>query len=183
MTLEQVRHRQWHLESWRRERAVAIKTHDSERSVIEGVLSRGDRRVGRAIERAVELGAKLDAWDEYFDYALWLRAFKDVDIDPAWYANRARGKDEVFPWDHVDGGVHKAFQWAEYEKSGAQAETPECQVGGCGDCGVGARNCATIKALTGYFGYSMPKEKAKYKEPKWAPPAYATGGVDAGTQA
>lgn len=169
MTLDQVRHRQAHLESWRRLRSVELKTHDSERSVIEGVLSRGDRRVGRAIERAHELGARLDAWDEHFDFGKWLRAFADAGIDPAWYANRMRDEGEVFPWDHIDGGVHKSFQWEEYVKSVDQRETPECQVGGCGDCGVGARNCATIKALTGYFGYSMPPEKAKFKEPRWEP--------------
>jgi radical SAM family uncharacterized protein len=165
MTLDQVRHRQRHLESWKREPMVALKCHDSERSVIEGVMSRADRRVGRAIERAYRLGARLDAWDEYFDYQLWLRAFEETGIDPWWYANRMREKDEVFPWDHIDGGVHKDFQWEEYEKSVEQRETPECQVGGCGDCGVGARNCVTIKALTGYFGYSMPKEKARFVAP------------------
>lgn len=175
MTLEQVRHHQRHLESWRREPMVELKLHDSERSVIEGVLSRGDRRLGRALEAAHRLGCRLDAWNEYFDYARWLRAFEETGIDPWWYANRRRPKEEVFPWDHIDGGVHKEFQWVEYEKSADLRETPECQVGGCGDCGVGARNCVTIKALTGYFGYSMPKEKAKFKEPKWDPAAHVLG--------
>ncbi len=170
MTLEQVLHRQRHLESWKTERAVELKTHDAERSVIEGVLSRADRRVGRALEAAYRLGARLDSWNEYFRYEIWLRAFEETGIDAAWYANRMRDRDEVFPWDHIDGGVHKAFQWAEYEKSVEQRETPECQIGGCGDCGVGARNCVTIKALTGYFGYSMPPEKAKFREPKWSAP-------------
>jgi len=169
MTLEQVRHRQMHLESWKSERAVELKLHDAERSVIEGVLSRADRRVGKAIEIAVRAGAILDAWDEHFDNNRWMAAFAEAGIDPAWYAHRMRDRDEVFPWDHIDGGVHKEFQWAEYVKSVEQRETPECQIGGCGDCGVGARNCVTIKALTGYFGYSMPKEKAKFREPKWDP--------------
>ena len=127
MTLDQVRHRQRHLESWKREPMVALKCHDSERSVIEGVMSRADRRVGRAIERAYRLGARLDAWDEYFDYQLWLRAFEETGIDPWWYANRMREKDEVFPWDHIDGGVHKDFQWEEYEKSVEQRETPSAK--------------------------------------------------------
>lgn len=171
MTLEQVRHRQHHLYSWRSERMVDLKMHDSERSVIEGVMSRGDRRLGRAIEYAYKLGCVLDAWDEHFNYSQWLRAFAETGIDPVWYANRHRGKDEVFAWDHIDGGVHKSFQWIEYEKSVTQTETPECQVGGCGDCGVGARNCVSIKGLTGYFGYNIPPEKVKFKEPKWNPEA------------
>jgi radical SAM superfamily enzyme YgiQ (UPF0313 family) len=177
MTLDQVRHRQRHLESWRRVRDVELKMHDSERSVIEGVMSRADRRVGRAIEHAYRLGARLDAWDEYFDYQLWLRAFRETGIDVHWYANRMRPKEEVFAWDHIDGGVHKSFQWQEYEKSIEQSETPECQIGGCGDCGVGARNCATIKALTGYFGYTIPPEKVKFKEPKWDPAAHVLGSA------
>lgn len=169
MNLDQVRHRQAHLGSWKHERMVELKLHDSERSVIEGVMSRGDRRVGRAIEAAYLLGCRLDAWDEHFDYNKWMRAFRESGIDPVWYANRKRNKDEVFAWDHIDGGVNKLFQWIEYEKSVAQEETPECQIGGCGDCGVGARNCVSIKALTGYFGYTIPKEKVKFKEPKWNP--------------
>jgi radical SAM family uncharacterized protein len=173
MTIEEVRTRHRLLASWKTERAVELKCHDSERSVIEGVLSRADRRVGRAIEAAFRMGARLDAWNEYFNYDTWMRAFRETGIDPWWYANRPRGRDEVFAWDHVDGGVHKSFQWKEYEKSMQQADTPECQVGGCGDCGVGARNCVTVKALTGYFGYSMPPEKAKFKEPKWDPFAEA----------
>ncbi|HKE01918.1 MAG TPA: hypothetical protein VKE69_12965, partial [Planctomycetota bacterium] len=176
-TLDQVREIHHHLYGWKRERAVDLKVHDSERSVIEGVLSRADRRVGRAIEAAYRMGARLDAWDEYFHYDTWIAAFRETGIHAAWYANRERAKDEVFAWDHVDGGVHKQFQWVEYEKARLEAEgttpgagfTPECQVGGCEDCGVGPRNCVTIKALTGYFGYSMPKEKAKFREPKWEP--------------
>ncbi|MBI3818055.1 MAG: TIGR03960 family B12-binding radical SAM protein [Planctomycetes bacterium] len=167
MPLEQVRQHQRQLYHWKNDRAVELKMHDSERSVIEGVLSRADRRLGRAIETAWRMGCHLDAWDPYFQYDLWLRAFAESGIDPIWYANRPRKKDEVFAWDHIDGGVNKLFQWIEYEKSIAQVETPECQVGGCGDCGVGARNCVSIKAVTGYFGYSMPAEKAKFKEPKW----------------
>ena len=171
MSLPEVQAHQRTLYSWKRERAVDLKVHDSERSVIEGVLSRADRRVGRAIEAAWRLGARLDAWDEHFSFETWQRAFRETGIDPAWYANRERGRDEVFAWDHIDGGVAKAFQWAEYEKSKTLEETPECQVGGCGNCGVGARNCVTIKGLTGYFGYRLPAEKAKFKQP-----AFAVGG-------
>lgn len=169
MTLDQVEHRQRHLASWLHERMVDLKTHDSDRSVIEGVLSRADRRVGRAIEAAFRMGCRLDAWNEYFRYETWQRAFRETGIDPAWYANRMRSQHEVFAWDHIDGGVHKTFQWVEYVKSVEQRETPECQIGGCGDCGVGARNCATIKARTGYFGYTIPEAKVKFKEPKWDP--------------
>ncbi len=85
-------------------KAVKIKTHDPARSVLEAVLSRGDRRLAPTIERAWRLGARFDAWDEHFRFELWQQAFEETGIDPDWYAHRERAFDEVLPWDHIQSG-------------------------------------------------------------------------------
>lgn len=87
---------------------VQVKFHHIERSFLEAGLSRGDRRLGKVIETAWRLGARLDAWDEHFRPALWHRAFAECGIDPADYAHRSRGEDEVLPWDHIDVGVPRS---------------------------------------------------------------------------
>jgi radical SAM family uncharacterized protein len=86
-------------------RRIQIKFHNIYRSFLEGVLSRGDRRLGRVIETAQKLGARLDAWDEYFHPELWDQAFTACGIDPASYANRRRAEDEILPWSHIDVGL------------------------------------------------------------------------------
>jgi radical SAM family uncharacterized protein len=83
---------------------VQVRFHKIERSLLEGVFARGDRRVGRVIELAFQAGARFDGWDECFNYALWLRAFADAGLDPAFYAQRARPFDEILPWDHIESG-------------------------------------------------------------------------------
>ena len=88
----------------RSSKAVQFKTHSPERSVLEGVLARGDRRLGAAIERAYRLGARFDGWDECFRYERWRQAFDQTGVDPDWYAHRERPIGEVLPWDHLHAG-------------------------------------------------------------------------------
>ena len=94
--------------------AVKVKTHRIERSLLEGVLSRGDRRLGRAIEAAYRLGARMDAWDETFRYDLWQQAFEQTGLDPAFYAHRERPFDEILPWDHIMSGATRAHLETQY---------------------------------------------------------------------
>ncbi|MFA5367393.1 MAG: TIGR03960 family B12-binding radical SAM protein, partial [Dehalococcoidia bacterium] len=89
---------------------------DSRVSFLEAVLSRGDRRLSRAIHRAWQLGASFDAWSELFKYDIWMQAFEDCSIDTAFYANRERGLEEVLPWQHIDTGVSREFLKDEYLK-------------------------------------------------------------------
>ncbi len=98
-----------------RVRAVRVKQHDIERSLLEGILTRGDRRVAGAIEEAWRRGARLDAWDEVFDPQLWWQTFADLGIDTAWYTHRYRPVTEVLPWDHVN--VKKGREYLEKEQS------------------------------------------------------------------
>ncbi|MDY7011028.1 MAG: TIGR03960 family B12-binding radical SAM protein [Planctomycetota bacterium] len=83
---------------------VQFKFHRIERSILEAVIARGDRRVSDAIEAAWRNGARFDAWNEYFDYKKWQDAFDQTGIDPAFYAHRERTVDELLPWDHIDSG-------------------------------------------------------------------------------
>ncbi|NIA07269.1 MAG: TIGR03960 family B12-binding radical SAM protein [Actinobacteria bacterium] len=94
-------------EQGRKNRAVQIKFHNVERSVLEAVLGRGDRRLSKAIEGAWKNGARFDAWDEEFDVKLWERAFEQTRIDPSFYANRERSYSEILPWDHIEAGLSR----------------------------------------------------------------------------
>ncbi len=98
-----------------RKSAVRIKMHNVERSILEGVFSRGDRRLGPAIEAAWRRGARFDGWDETFDARKWDAAFAETGIDPAWYAHRERGYDEVLPWTHLAGGNSDAYLQRQYD--------------------------------------------------------------------
>ncbi|HET6204736.1 MAG TPA: TIGR03960 family B12-binding radical SAM protein [Planctomycetota bacterium] len=167
LTIPEVELRQGLLRSLKRVRAVSLKFHDARQSQLEGILTRADRRVGAAIERAYRLGCRLDAWDECFRYAAWTRAFEETGIDVAWYGNRERPRDERFPWDHLGNGVERSYLEEEYDRSRRGEETEHCQTGGCGDCGVGARSCVEIKGEAGYWE-KFNRIVAKFKERKAA---------------
>ncbi|MFQ5496011.1 MAG: TIGR03960 family B12-binding radical SAM protein, partial [Phycisphaerae bacterium] len=94
---------------------VRIKTHHVERSVLEAVFARGDRRLADAVEHAYRSGARFDGWDECFRPDLWREAFEATGVDPAWYAHRERGRDEVFPWDHLQGGAPRDYLQRQYD--------------------------------------------------------------------
>lgn len=102
-------------------RAVQVKTHDPERSILEAVLSRGDRRLCATVEAAFRAGARFDGWDEMFDPSIWQAAYDASGVDPDWYAHRERSFDEVLPWDHIRSGPKRDYledQYADvYSKS------------------------------------------------------------------
>jgi len=100
--------------------AVRISTHRVERSILEGVLARGDRRLSVAIEAAWQLGARMDGWDECFRYETWQRAFERTGIDPAFYAHRARPISERLPWDHIAGGPPRFLLERQWERMQAE---------------------------------------------------------------
>ena len=115
-------------------RNVTYNWHDAKTSLIEAVLSRGDRRVGAAIEEVWRNGGTLDSWGEYFDFDRWMKAFETCGIDPWFYANRERSKDELLPWDVIDVGVRKEHLWHEREMAYKSELSPDCrkQCTGCG---------------------------------------------------
>ncbi|MGF1580244.1 MAG: TIGR03960 family B12-binding radical SAM protein [Gemmataceae bacterium] len=103
-------------------KAVKIKQHDIDISLLEGVLTRGDRRVAVALEEAWRRGARLDGWGECFNPQLWWQTFEDLGIDTTWYSQRLRGLDEVLPWDHVNVKKGRAYLEKEQNRSIIQLE-------------------------------------------------------------
>jgi len=118
-------------------KSVEYNYHEPDLSRLEAVFARGDRRLGRVIEAAVDAGARLDGWDEHFNYQSWLDAFESCDIDPDFYTVRGYEQNEILPWDTIDVGVSKRFLSMELERAYAGRITPDCrhQCSGCGaDC-------------------------------------------------
>ncbi len=118
-----------------RNKSITYNWHDPETSFLEAALSRGDRRLADVIETAWKNGAKFDAWSEYFSLQTWLDAFESNGLDPAFYANRERGKDEVLPWTVISDGVKTSYLWKEKETAYRGEITPDCRVK-CTGCGA-----------------------------------------------
>lgn len=114
---------------------ITFNYHDTETSALEAVFARGDRRVGKVLLRACELGCKFDAWSEYFRADLWKQAFEDTGVDPAFYSTRKRNLDEILPWDIIDSFISKDFLKKEYEKALNEDVTHDCRKG-CVGCGM-----------------------------------------------
>lgn len=123
------------LQSELRSRSIDYRYHESDLSRLEAVMARGDRRLGPVIREAVRLGAKLDGWDEYFRYDIWMQAFRTCGVDPDFYTTRGFGKDELLPWQTLSVGVSQEFLWHEREKAYASQTTPDCRTK-CGGCGA-----------------------------------------------
>ena len=117
-----------------RERAITYNWHDPETSLLEAVFARGDRRLADVIEHAWRAGARFDSWTEYFSMERWLDAFREVGLDPAFYAGRQRSREEILPWSVTDVGVRQDYLWREREQAYRALITPDCrkQCTGCG---------------------------------------------------
>jgi hypothetical protein len=121
-------------------RAVGFRYHDGKPSQIEGLLSRGDRRVGRVVRAAWEDGGRFDGWSEHFSYDRWITAAattlagEPVDLD--WYTTREREYAEVLPWDHLDAGLDRDWLWEDWQDALAEDEVDDCRWTPCFDCGV-----------------------------------------------
>ena len=118
-------------------KSIVYDYHSPDLSRLEAVFARGDRRLGPVIEAAVESGARLDGWDEYFDYGKWLDAFEKCGVDVNFYTTRGFGEEELLPWDAIDVGVSKKFLLRERKRAYENLVTPDCRHG-CAGCGA---NC------------------------------------------
>ncbi len=116
---------------------IKYNYHDARLSSLEGVMARGDRRVGAVIYKAWEKGCRFDSWSEIFSFKDWMEAFEETGVDPAFYANRKRSFDEILPWDHISIGVSKQFLVNERLKAEQAITTPNCREE-CSHCGAAA---------------------------------------------
>ncbi len=124
-------------------KSLKYNWHDAQTTVLEGVMARGDRRVGKVIEEAYRLGCLFDSWTECFHNELWMQAFENTGVDIDFYNLRQRGADELFPWDFIDIGVSRKFLYREWEKAIQGEVTPNCrmQCSGCGAASFGGGVC------------------------------------------
>ena len=118
-------------------KSITYDYHAPDLSRLEAIFARGDRRLGPVIEEAVRNGAKLDGWDEYFNYGIWFDALKTCGIDADFYTVRGYGEDEILPWDTIDVGISKKFLLRERRQAYSEKITPDCREG-CAGCGA---NC------------------------------------------
>jgi radical SAM family uncharacterized protein len=119
-----------------RDRAIGFRYHDGQPGIIEGLLSRGDRRVGAVIAEVVRRGGRFDGWSEFFSYERWMEAAEAVGIDVSWYTTRERTRSEVLPWDHLDAGLDEEWLWSDWQEALDEREIDDCRWSPCFDCGV-----------------------------------------------
>jgi radical SAM family uncharacterized protein len=124
-------------------RAIGFRYHDGKPGIVEGLLSRGDRRVGPVIEAVWRDGGRFDGWSEHFSYERWAacaaRVLADEPVDLDWYTLRERDYPEVLPWDHLDSGLDREWLWEDWQDAvdpDGAVEIEDCRWTPCFDCGV-----------------------------------------------
>ncbi len=145
---------------------IRLKFNQFNEAWLEALLSRGDRRLGRVIKRAWELGARFDAWAEGFKRNLWEQALAETGVDPDFYIHRERGADEVMPWDHISVGTNRRHLWEERVRSRLEQYTNDCSghTPGCIACGVDPLTCRTgiNQEFDGIEPAMQKREKVRY---------------------
>ena len=134
-TPEEIKEKQEHLFKSLTSRKIRLSTHQSYTSILEAVLARGDRRLGKAIYTAWKKGCYLDGWDEHFKADKWQEAFEECGLDTSFYAHRRRSYDEIAPWSHLDYLVSHEFFVRENKKAHQAVTTRNCKEG-CSGCGI-----------------------------------------------
>ncbi|MBM4449160.1 MAG: radical SAM protein, partial [Chloroflexi bacterium] len=133
---DQIRARHEILRQGLRRFGVKLSWQEPKTSLLEAVLSRGDRRLSAAVYHAWKSGATFDAWNENFNYQNWLSAFNESGLEPDFYAHRQRSLDELLPWSHIDPGVSTAFLKKEYRAALKGKTTTDCRYDDCHTCGL-----------------------------------------------
>ena len=138
-----------------------MRYHDGEPAMVEGLLSRGDRRVGAVIEQVWRDGGRFDGWSEHFSYERWVNAaelaFAGQSVDIAFFTTRERDADEVLPWDHLDSGLDKQWLWDDWQDALTGYEQDNCRWTPCFDCGF----CPSL-VLNPFWNAEIFKPSAKW---------------------
>ncbi len=120
--------------------SIGFRYHDGQPGIVEGLLSRGDRRVGAVIERVWRDGGRFDGWSEHFSYERWMRCatevFADSSVSVDWFTTRERSQSEVLPWDHIDSGLDREWLWEDWQAALAEEQVDDCRWSPCFECGV-----------------------------------------------
>lgn len=132
---EELTERQKYLKDRLRNKAISYNWHDTKLSFLEGVFSRGDRRLCRVLLKAHELGCSFDGWSDIFNYENWIKAFEATGVNPEIFNLRERSLNEVLPWDHIDVGVSKEYLKRERNRAYNGELTPDCRTN-CTGCGI-----------------------------------------------
>ena len=134
-TADMIKQKQQYLLDCTQSKKIHLSWHDPSTSIMEAVLARGDRRLGKVIYSAWRSGCKFDSWGEYFDWNKWMAAFDQCGLSPDFYAHRRRAFDEINPWDHIDIGVTKEFFVRQDKLAHENITTPHCRMK-CAGCGA-----------------------------------------------
>lgn len=134
-SIEEFQRKQRFLCQIMRIKGVEFNWHEPHVSFLEAVFARGDRRTADVLETAWRMGCRFDGWSDQFSFERWMRAFEACGVDPSFYANRARERDELLPWAFIDAGVTQAYLWRERERALRAQTTPDCRKG-CQGCGL-----------------------------------------------
>ena len=137
VSMEEYRRRVELLRSSITAKNVSYNWHDPDTSFVEAALSRGDRKIADVIEAVWRAGGRMEAWSDYFRFERWMRAFEDCGLDPAFYASRERGEDEVLPWCRVNMGVRESLLLCERHRAYEAQLSPDCRAA-CSACGAAA---------------------------------------------
>ncbi|MBQ9518236.1 MAG: TIGR03960 family B12-binding radical SAM protein [Eubacterium sp.] len=138
-TMDSLKAKQKHLLESIPSRKIKVSFHETPTSLLEGVLARGDRRLGKVLYSAFKKGCKFDSWDDKFNFDAWMQSFEENGIDPLFYTQRTRDFSEVLPWDHLDYGVSRKFLELENKRAHENKTTPHCRIK-CAGCGANMLN-------------------------------------------
>jgi len=157
ISIDEIAERQEYFKDAVRHRNLKLKWHDKRMSLLEGILSRGDRNVADLVYEAYSRGCRFDGWSDQIRFERWEEALSAAGIDTGRYLGK-RDTGEVLPWDHIDCGIEKAFLLAEYEKSQGESLTEDCRFGTCSRCGV----CnSRLKVVTCSVPETPPREETR----------------------
>jgi radical SAM family uncharacterized protein len=162
--LENIADKQKLLTRGLRGKGLKLNWTDPEETRLEALLSRGDRRLGRVIHRAWQLGARFDAWNEHFQPEAWSTAMEEAGLDPDFYTHRERPLDEMFPWDHIDVAVRKKFLAEDYVMSQQEETRVDCR-DRCFACGI-LPTFAQLRSQTPAQAWECPEVRPKHQRGK-----------------
>ena len=134
-SMESLNEKQQLLRPLLKSRNIKFQWHGSKSSFWEGVLARGDRRLSKVLYKAYQRGCQFDSWDDHFNLETYLTCMEEEGLSPAFYANRTRNQNEVFPWSHIDCGVTADYLLLQNRLAHEEKSTPQCRTA-CSSCGA-----------------------------------------------